>query len=437
MLALRTNTIVLALFVSLAGCLRDGPPAASPNSVVFALAPVDATTPVRVGWLATYETEGKTARFRIELEAEPRGASLPAFVRCGLHREPDSDASVLLRDVARALGRRVPSPEPGVATLDVAAVLLGRDLSRGGGGSVVAGTFGSEPKGNWISTKLFLGDGEGEVFLNLDPIGGYGELSMKDPDYSDAVVRELARLLQGEVSAAAAKREIPDPIDVAPEPSKAPAPEPDRDATRIAALVEQAGKGVRQPERRRALESLAKMGPRAREAVPVFLVALEDEDVIIRGEALRGLPKLRPDPQVGASAVRPLLNDSYPANQVWAANALAEFGETQTAATYLTVFLKGEQKQGAAAGLARLGPEARGAVPHLVAMLESRAGPNDGYWAAMALAAIGRDAKSALPALEAASRDPSKTVSDAANFAIREIAGRELPSEGSRDKSNR
>ena len=36
------------------------------------------------------------------------------------------------------------------------------------------------------------------------------------------------------------------------------------------------------------------MGPRAIDAVPVFLKALEDEDPIIRGEALRGLPAFGP-----------------------------------------------------------------------------------------------------------------------------------------------
>ncbi len=411
------------LSASLSGCLSDNGPPSSPDSVGFDLEPVDAATPGRVGWLATYETAGKIARFRIELTPEPREASLPAFVRCGLFREPGSDASLLLQDVARALNGRVPSPEPGVAALEVEAVLLGRELSRGGEGNQVAGAFGSEPKGDWISTKLFLGDGEGEVFLNLDPIGRHGELSMKDPAHGDAVLRALGRLLQGEVSASA--REPERPAESVSEPlPEMPAPAPNHDAARIAALVEKSAAGVPQPERRRALESLAKMGPRARDAVPVFLEALKDDDVIIRSEAVRGLPNLRPDPQIGVTAVTPLLSDSYPANQVWAANALADFGQTEMAATYLTVFLKGEAKTGAAAGLSRLGPEARGAVPLLVEMLEKRTEPNEGYWASMALAAIGRDATSALPALEAASKDPNKTVHEAARYAIREISGR-------------
>ena len=149
-----------------------------------------------------------------------------------------------------------------------------------------------------------------------------------------------------------------------------------------------------------------------------------DQDPLIRGEALLGLPKLRPDPQVGVAAVTPLLSDPYPVNQVWAANALADFGQTSTAATYLTVFLKGEANTWAAAGLTRLGPEARGAVPLLMEMLEKRKDAHEGYAACRALAAIGREAASALPALQAASRDPDKYVREAASYAIREIDGR-------------
>lgn len=422
--SIRTIALAFSLCASLSGCLSDqGPPPSRPDSVVFALEPVDSRTPGRVGWLATYESEGKMARFRIELQPEPRGASLPAFVRCGLFREPGSDASLLLRDAARALDGRVPSTEPGIAALEVEAVLLGRDLSRGGQGNRVAGAFGSEPEGTWVSTKLFLGDGEGEVFLNLDPIGRYGELSMTDPTYGDAVLRELGRLLQGEVREATEEPEGPAESVVQPLPAESSELAPKGDAARVAALAEKAGAGVFQPERRQALESLAKLGPRAREAVPVFLIALEDEDVIIRGEALRGLPKLRPDPEIGVAAVTPLLSDPHLANRVWAANALADFGRGEMAAAHLTALLKGEGKTGAAAGLSRLGPEARGAVPFLVEMLEKRADANEGYWAAMALAAIGRDAASALPALEGASADPEKSVREAASFAIREIGG--------------
>ena len=124
------------------------------------------------------------------------------------------------------------------------------------------------------------------------------------------------------------------------------------------------------------------------------------------------------------AAVTPLLNDAYSVNQVWAASALAELGQTSTAVSYLTEFLKGESKSWAAAGLKRLGPESRSAVPLLVEMLEKRKDAREGYAACTALAAIGRDAAIALPALRAASTDPDKYLRDAATYAIREIDGR-------------
>jgi HEAT repeat protein len=124
------------------------------------------------------------------------------------------------------------------------------------------------------------------------------------------------------------------------------------------------------------------------------------------------------------AAVTPLLNDSDSVNQVWAANALADFEQINTAVNHLTELLKGEAKNWAAAGLMHLGPESRSAVPLLIEMLETRKDAHEGYAACTALAAIGRDAASALPALKAASTDPDKYIRDAAIHAIREIDGR-------------
>jgi len=40
-----------------------------------------------------------------------------------------------------------------------------------------------------------LGDGSSEVFLNLNPALGKGEFSIKDPEYGDGVLQELAKVL--------------------------------------------------------------------------------------------------------------------------------------------------------------------------------------------------------------------------------------------------
>lgn len=83
----------------------------------------------------------------------------------------------------------------GVArTLDLSfnLVVLGENLSRDAGGGL-----SDKPPGDWISTKIFLpkdGD-DGEVFLHLNPILGKGEFSIKDSDYGDFVLQELAKVL--------------------------------------------------------------------------------------------------------------------------------------------------------------------------------------------------------------------------------------------------
>ena len=45
--------------------------------------------------------------------------------------------------------------------------------------------------------KIFIGEGEeeGEVFLNLNPVIKKGQFSIKDAEYGDIVLRQLARVL--------------------------------------------------------------------------------------------------------------------------------------------------------------------------------------------------------------------------------------------------
>jgi len=60
-----------------------------------------------------------------------------------------------------------------------------------------SGGFSEKPRGSWTAMKIFLeaGDQEGEVFLNLNPELGKGEFSIKDEDYGDFVVAQLAKVL--------------------------------------------------------------------------------------------------------------------------------------------------------------------------------------------------------------------------------------------------
>lgn len=416
--SLSAAILAAAATVACAGT-AGGPPRPGPGSLVFALKAVDAQLPGRVAWLASYETGGTRTRFRIELAPEPKGTKLPTFVRCALVREPGSDGSALVRDLSRALGvRGTQAVGEGVETLELSAALLGRDLSRGKGPDQIAGAFTSEPAGTWIATKLFLADGE--VFLDIDPVGGYGEFAMKDPAYGRVVVREMSRLLLGDAAPGSRAGDTADAGPTTPlPPTLHPTPNPDANA--VQRLMARAVPGVSQPERQKALQDLAKLGPRAAEAVPVFLTALTDEDAVIRAAALSGLPRLKPDPKIGAAAVTPLLKDASHFNQVAAAEALVDFGQAQIGVTYLTVFLRGRAAAYAAAALMRMGPEARGAVPSLIELLERGKDSQERYAACRALAAIGRDASRALPALETATNDADPSVRSGALYALREI----------------
>jgi hypothetical protein len=146
----------------------------------------------------TYSEGGKAAKFRLQLtlgspyKDVPKGISLISaegkFIAV-----PGSDNSVLIRDLMTALeAKRSPLNVRRASELPFDAVVLGQNDSRGPDG----GLFG-KPPGHWTSIKLFLpkGGDDGEVFMNINPVEGKGEFSIKDSDYGDEVVAELARIL--------------------------------------------------------------------------------------------------------------------------------------------------------------------------------------------------------------------------------------------------
>jgi hypothetical protein len=69
---------------------------------------------------------------------------------------------------------------------------LGEKLSREKDGSQ-----SPDPPGDWTSMKIFLpkGGDDGEFFLDVNPVLGKAEFSVKDSDYADYVLRELAKVL--------------------------------------------------------------------------------------------------------------------------------------------------------------------------------------------------------------------------------------------------
>jgi hypothetical protein len=145
-------------------------------------------------WLATYKSKGHVATFRFELNDAKKRSSGPISIGFGKGRflaEPGSDSTALIEALKKALqAKRLPAKSRKITQLPFEFAVLGqgnyrqRDLS-----------FDSSKKGDWIALKLFFGDDEGEVFLNLNPVSGKGEFSIKDPDYGDYVVSRLAQVL--------------------------------------------------------------------------------------------------------------------------------------------------------------------------------------------------------------------------------------------------
>lgn len=192
----------------IAGCARS-PTIVSPSSdsqqalaegtVAFDLHP-SGDKNVR-SWIAIHNSGGKTARFRIELgpamptEAKTTGGEILkmrlSFGKGAFLPESGSDPSVFLTELVEALeAKTLPAKVQKVARLPFEFVELGTNQSRSSNGS-----FADTPRGDWILMKVFLGNDEGEVFLNIDPVSGKGEFSIKDSEYGDFVVAQLAKIL--------------------------------------------------------------------------------------------------------------------------------------------------------------------------------------------------------------------------------------------------
>jgi hypothetical protein len=170
----------------------------APGSVGFDIEPLPSDSSAQL-WLATFVSKGKTAKFRIELGApnplndrESRKFDIQQgegkFVSV-----PGSDASVLLADLKKSLeAKTLPVKVKRLSNLSFVFITLGMNESQAPGGG-----FNDQPRGNWTTMKIFIGEGEqeGDLFLNLNPVIKKGQFSIKDPDYGDIVLTHLARVL--------------------------------------------------------------------------------------------------------------------------------------------------------------------------------------------------------------------------------------------------
>ena len=148
---------------------------------------------------AVYTSQGRTAKFRIEFGTAKtvEATDLKDFpMKVGDGRfisVPGSDASVLLLDLRKALEAKTLPPRPRrLEDLPFTFANIGENLSQAANGG-----FNAEPPGNWTAIKIFIGQGEqeAEFFLNINEVSKKGQFSIKDPDYGDLALAQLAKVL--------------------------------------------------------------------------------------------------------------------------------------------------------------------------------------------------------------------------------------------------
>jgi hypothetical protein len=147
----------------------------------------------------TYTSQHKTAKFTIvlaaakTLEAKDSTDFPMKFGQGKFVAESGSDANVLLIDLKKALeAKTLPRESKRVKTLPFTFVNIGDGLSQASNGG-----FNTEPPGHWTAMKIFIGEGENEseVFVNYNMVIRKGQFSIKDADYGDQVLAELAKVL--------------------------------------------------------------------------------------------------------------------------------------------------------------------------------------------------------------------------------------------------
>jgi hypothetical protein len=187
--------LVCTLAVMIAG--RAGAASEKPKAEPHGAFRVAESSPTAAGGMRYVARASERCAFEIEI-AKSQGVSGAPFTMTtvALVRRPDADCASFLRDLATKLGfkGKTPTPRP-VPKLEAAAAILGTKQTRSPADLGHDGSFASTPPGHWTVAKLFLGNGEGEVFLNVNADEKVGEFSLKDEDAAEEVVSELAKLL--------------------------------------------------------------------------------------------------------------------------------------------------------------------------------------------------------------------------------------------------
>jgi hypothetical protein len=142
----------------------------------------------------TYQARGRTARFRVQIAESAMSGGVPtASLEGKFLAVAGSDDTALLDDLKKTLeAKRSVKNVKKVSVLAFDGVVLGKTQSRN-----PAGGYSSNPPGDWTAAKIFLpkGGDDGEVFFNFNPVLGKGEFAIKDSDFGDYVLNELAKVL--------------------------------------------------------------------------------------------------------------------------------------------------------------------------------------------------------------------------------------------------
>jgi|HubBroStandDraft_4_1064222.scaffolds.fasta_scaffold164389_2 hypothetical protein len=153
--------------------------------------PIVANSPI---YDCTYQARGTTARFRVQIAQGAMSGEIPtASMEGKFLAVAGSDDTALLEDLEKTLdAKQSVKNVTKIPDLAFDGVVLGERQRRN-----PSGGYFSSPPGDWTTTKIFLpkGGDDGEVFFNFNPVLDKGEFSIKDSDYGDYVLKELAKVL--------------------------------------------------------------------------------------------------------------------------------------------------------------------------------------------------------------------------------------------------
>jgi hypothetical protein len=168
----------------------------SADSVGFKADPAPPLADGTVVWSAVYTSREGTTRFQIKFGPTKVSKDAPSigFGEGSFIAVAGSQSAPLLDALKVALeAKHLPQNVSRAQNLPFTFASLGSDLTRDKDGG-----FDLKSHGSWTAMKIFLAPSgsqdEAEVFLNLNPSSKMGEFSIKDPDYGDEVLKQLARV---------------------------------------------------------------------------------------------------------------------------------------------------------------------------------------------------------------------------------------------------